>query len=225
MDGRLVLELLLEVKAEGFLGSSAETEDDVLRTALVEYAQQLRVVDGLAVEGCEIDVIFRDGDAVGLQPGEVALRGCGCGHDPEARAGLVELGLLKEHAKILEAGELGDAVVLDEVPPVIIPVGIRDGANLSKAVKIVFIIKDNMDSFKNFRAELDGKWLLFSNDKGKSFAYKLDEHCPAGNHVHAGESVEEDQDVDIETVHPPDLCLMSVSLTRTRQTCEWSFRL
>jgi hypothetical protein len=73
-------------------------------------------------------------------------------------------------------------LVVDEEPPVIVPVGIRDGADLSRSAKIVFIIKDNMGSFKNFRAELDGKWLRFSNDKGKSFVYKFDDRCAHGNH-------------------------------------------
>ncbi|MEP6728102.1 MAG: M23 family metallopeptidase [Bacteroidota bacterium] len=74
-------------------------------------------------------------------------------------------------------------LVLDEIPPVIIPVGFTDGANMSKASRIVFIIKDNLDVFKNFRAELDGKWLRFTNDKGKSFIYIFDEKCGAGNHA------------------------------------------
>jgi hypothetical protein len=73
-------------------------------------------------------------------------------------------------------------LVVDEVPPVIVPVGFYDGANVSRVKRIVFIIKDNMGSFKNFRAELDGNWLRFTNDKGKSFIYKFDEHCPKGKH-------------------------------------------
>jgi hypothetical protein len=73
-------------------------------------------------------------------------------------------------------------LVVDEAPPVIAPVGFYDGANVSRAKRIVFIVKDNMGSFKNFRAELDGNWLRFTNDKGKSFIYKFDEHCPKGKH-------------------------------------------
>ncbi len=73
-------------------------------------------------------------------------------------------------------------LLVDEEPPQIVPIGFVNGANLSKASRIVFIIKDNLDAFKNFRAELDGKWLRFTNDKGKSFIYQFDEHCPAGNH-------------------------------------------
>jgi hypothetical protein len=73
-------------------------------------------------------------------------------------------------------------LLVDEEPPQIIPVGFVNGANLSRASRIVFIIKDNLNSFKNFRAELDGKWLRFTNDKGKSFIYNFDEHCLSGNH-------------------------------------------
>ncbi|MFT3932700.1 MAG: peptidoglycan DD-metalloendopeptidase family protein [Chitinophagaceae bacterium] len=73
-------------------------------------------------------------------------------------------------------------LVVDETPPVIVPIGFADGANLTKAARIVFTVKDNLDEFKNFRAELDGKWLRFTNDKGRSFIYIFDEQCAPGNH-------------------------------------------
>ena len=73
-------------------------------------------------------------------------------------------------------------LALDEEPPVILPVGFKDGANMSKAARMVFIVKDNLESFTNFRAELDGKWLRFTNDKGRSFIYVFDEKCPRGEH-------------------------------------------
>jgi murein DD-endopeptidase MepM/ murein hydrolase activator NlpD len=73
-------------------------------------------------------------------------------------------------------------LVLDEIPPVIVPVGFKDGARLSRAARIVFIVKDNLEVCRNFRAELDGKWLRFTNDKGKSFIYIFDEKCGPGSH-------------------------------------------
>jgi hypothetical protein len=79
--------------------------------------------------------------------------------------------------------EMGNfQLVLDEIPPQIIPVGFTDGANLSRAARIVITVKDNLEEFKNFRAELDGKWLRFTNDKGKNFIYIFDEKCGAGSH-------------------------------------------
>ena len=73
-------------------------------------------------------------------------------------------------------------LLLDEEPPRILPLGFSNGANLSRASRIVILVKDNLEAYKNFRAELDGKWLRFSNDKGKAFIYQFDEHCPAGQH-------------------------------------------
>jgi len=73
-------------------------------------------------------------------------------------------------------------LLVDNVPPVISPVGIRDNANLSRSSQIIFTVTDNMKEIKNFRAELDGKWLRFTNDKGRSFIYKFDEMCLPGNH-------------------------------------------
>jgi hypothetical protein len=74
-------------------------------------------------------------------------------------------------------------LIEDNIPPVISPIGFRDGMNMAKLNRIVFVIKDNTEELKNFRALLDGKWLRFSNDKGKTFIYTFDKHCPAGEHV------------------------------------------
>ncbi|MGN6495363.1 MAG: M23 family metallopeptidase [Agriterribacter sp.] len=73
-------------------------------------------------------------------------------------------------------------LVVDETPPEIIPVGFKDSADMRKATRIMFTVKDNLDEFKNFRAELDGKWLSFTNDKGRNFIYVFDEQCMPGQH-------------------------------------------
>ncbi|HJS55505.1 MAG TPA: M23 family metallopeptidase [Chitinophagaceae bacterium] len=57
----------------------------------------------------------------------------------------------------------------------------KDTLNLSPLSRIVFTPKDNY-GVRSFRAELDGKWLMFSNDKGKSYVYVFDEQCPYGVH-------------------------------------------
>jgi len=71
----------------------------------------------------------------------------------------------------------------DRVPPSITPVGFRNGMHVGKLNRIVFVIRDETDELRNFRAQLDGKWIRFSNDKGKTFVYKMDEHCGPGEHV------------------------------------------
>ncbi|MBX2924943.1 MAG: M23 family metallopeptidase [Chitinophagaceae bacterium] len=83
-------------------------------------------------------------------------------------------------AKFREFGSF--QLVVDDTPPEIIPVGFKDSTDLSKATRIMVTVKDNLDEFKNFRAELDGKWLRFTNDKGRNFIYIFDEQCTPGQH-------------------------------------------
>jgi hypothetical protein len=80
--------------------------------------------------------------------------------------------------------EFGDfQLVEDTVPPTITPLGPLSGANLGRAARIAFSIKDNLGALRNFKAELDGAWLCFTNDKGLAFIYTFDEHCQPGPHT------------------------------------------
>jgi hypothetical protein len=54
--------------------------------------------------------------------------------------------------------------------------------NLSKTSRLVFTPRDNFNTIKSFRGEVDGKWLCFSNDKGKTWIYQFDENFPRGSH-------------------------------------------
>jgi hypothetical protein len=74
-------------------------------------------------------------------------------------------------------------LMVDEVPPVVVPIGFVNGSNLSKASRIAFTVKDNLGKFKNVKATLDGKWLRFTNDKGRTFIYSFDEKCAKGEHT------------------------------------------
>ena len=74
-------------------------------------------------------------------------------------------------------------LVQDEEAPVIAAVGALEGAVLTRAARIAFTVKDNLGAIRNVRAELDGKWLCFTNDKGLAYIYTFDEHCPPGRHV------------------------------------------
>lgn len=74
-------------------------------------------------------------------------------------------------------------LLLDQEPPVIVPVGFSEGANLSKASRLSFTVTDNLDEWTVLRTELDGKWIRFTNDKGKYFHYRFDEKCGPGSHI------------------------------------------
>jgi hypothetical protein len=74
-------------------------------------------------------------------------------------------------------------LVEDTVPPTITPLAPLNGANLARASRIAFSVKDDLGAVLNFKAELDGAWLCFTNDKGLAFIYTFDEHCPPGPHT------------------------------------------
>jgi len=67
----------------------------------------------------------------------------------------------------------------DLQPPTVNELGKGDTVNLSAASRIVFTPADNF-GVAGFRAELNGEWLRFTNDKGRSWIYNFDERVPYG---------------------------------------------
>jgi len=81
-----------------------------------------------------------------------------------------------------KTGAFGSFIALvDLTPPQINNLGKGDSVDLSPASRIVFTPTDN-SGIKNFHAELDSNWLMFTNDKGRSWIYNFDEQCPYGVH-------------------------------------------
>lgn len=72
-------------------------------------------------------------------------------------------------------------VFADVNPPEVNAPGRGDTIDLSAATRIIFTPTDE-SGIKNFRAELNGQWLRFTNDKGRSWIYTFDERCPYGVH-------------------------------------------
>ncbi len=56
-------------------------------------------------------------------------------------------------------------------------------ADLRRATRLVFVPTDNFKEIKRLRAEVDGRWLRFTNDKGRSYIYRFDEKFPSGEHI------------------------------------------
>lgn len=71
--------------------------------------------------------------------------------------------------------------LVDLEPPVLQAWTGVDTVNLSGARRIAFTPTDNF-GVKSFRAELNGKWLRFTNDKARTWIYEFDERCPFGTH-------------------------------------------
>jgi hypothetical protein len=67
---------------------------------------------------------------------------------------------------------------VDNVPPNVNSVA----TNLSKATRLVFTPTDNFNVIRSFRVEVEGQWLRFTNDKGRTWIYTFDEKFPKGEH-------------------------------------------
>jgi murein DD-endopeptidase MepM/ murein hydrolase activator NlpD len=73
-------------------------------------------------------------------------------------------------------------LMIDSIPPVVRPLGFVNGMNASKLGRLLFVVTDNTEELSRFTAMLDGRWLRFSNDKGRNFIYKFDDQCLPGPH-------------------------------------------
>ncbi len=83
-------------------------------------------------------------------------------------------------AKVRSFGDY--SLQVDTQAPSVRAVNIRNGSNLARAQKITFKISDSKSGIASYRAELDGKWLMFAR-KGNTIFYTFDDHCPAGKHT------------------------------------------
>ena len=71
---------------------------------------------------------------------------------------------------------------VDNIPPSINSLGSGEVVDLSRASRIAFTPTDNF-GIADFRAEIDGQWIRFTNDKGKTYLYYFDEKVPPGEHT------------------------------------------
>lgn len=72
-------------------------------------------------------------------------------------------------------------LIVDADPPTLQPVGWSSGSNLRGKPSITILAKDAISELSFFRAELDGKWLLFSR-KSDYFIHRFDERTTPGHH-------------------------------------------
>lgn len=69
---------------------------------------------------------------------------------------------------------------IDDSPPTVNAPGSGDTINLTRATRLVFTPRDDFNIIKSFRAEAGGQWLLFTNDKGRTWIYTFDNKFPSG---------------------------------------------
>ena len=99
------------------------------------------------------------------------------GKDETGKAATLDNGWYK--ASVRNFGEY--RLVADTAAPVIKALQ-KQSAILSKAKRISFTIKDEITGVKQYRGELDGKWICVEQH-GSQYFYTFDEHCPKGKHT------------------------------------------
>ena len=115
--------------------------------------------------------------ATSALPGKMVMHRFANGKDDYAKAEF-ENGWYK--ASFREFGNF--QLMIDTIEPKITAIGFKEGMNAAKLNRLAFVIIDNTEEIKKFTATLDGNWLRFSNDKGRTFIYTFDEMCAAGEH-------------------------------------------
>jgi hypothetical protein len=95
---------------------------------------------------------------------------------------LVRKATLQAGAYAARFREFGDVELLaDDSPPAIAFPGLKEGGRLAGSTLAVRVT-DNLGAVRNFRGELDGRWLLFAQ-QGGTYTYRVDERCPPGRHT------------------------------------------
>lgn len=74
-------------------------------------------------------------------------------------------------------------VMLDTIAPVIKPVNITAGKDLSKPKSIVVKVSDNLSGVKQYRATIDDKWVLMEYEPKQSLLYHTFDGLAKGTHT------------------------------------------
>ena len=83
------------------------------------------------------------------------------------------------------AHTFGDFYIrVDTIPPVIIPLNIRNGAQMAKITRIALRIGDNLSGINTYSGKIDGKWVLMEWDyKTKILSYTFINDIAPGKHI------------------------------------------
>lgn len=72
---------------------------------------------------------------------------------------------------------------IDSVPPTIVSVNVKDGANLSQTSKMIFRISDNLSGIKSYKGYIDSEWVLMEYDyKTGRLWHTFDDKTGFGKH-------------------------------------------
>ncbi len=99
--------------------------------------------------------------------------------------GLCEGGTYQDGYIKAQARGFGEFYVrIDTVPPVVIPLNIKNGVSLAKSRGIFLRIGDHLSGIKSWSGKIDGKWVLMEWDyKSKILSYTFNDDIVPGKHI------------------------------------------
>ncbi|HEY5327819.1 MAG TPA: M23 family metallopeptidase [Mucilaginibacter sp.] len=99
--------------------------------------------------------------------------------------GISEGGIYEDGYIKTEPHSLGDFYIkIDTVPPVIIPLNIKNGSDMKRSRGIFLKIGDKLSGVKNYIGKIDGKWILMEWDyKSRILSYTFNNYIGAGRHI------------------------------------------
>jgi len=99
--------------------------------------------------------------------------------------GICEGGIYQDGYIKAVAHTFGDFYIrVDTVPPVVVPINIRSGAQMTKARTISFRIGDNLSGISTYSGKIDGKWVLMEwGYKSKILSYTFNNDIAPGKHI------------------------------------------
>ena len=77
--------------------------------------------------------------------------------------------------------DFGYFQLLEDLQPPTLSSALQSGTTVRAGSRIVFDVSDNNRVIRDFKASVDGQWLMFQ-PSGSRFAYTVDEHFPLGEH-------------------------------------------
>ncbi len=105
-----------------------------------------------------------------------------CKDEDGAKEAVVPASLINGWAEATVRSFGAYSIQTDTQPPAVRAINIRNGSDLSHAKSIRFTITDDKAGIAAYRAELDGRWIMFAR-KNNTIFYTFDEHCPPGEHT------------------------------------------
>lgn len=95
-----------------------------------------------------------------------------------------EGGYWKGDYMVVKTRSFGDyTIMVDSVPPKIIPINMKEGENMGGKWSIMMKIGDNLSGIKKYRGTIDGKWVLMEYDAQNSrLTHYFEEGLTKGKH-------------------------------------------